>query len=101
MRRSARERTAVAEAWQREVVARPEVAAELRLVHERVPEALRRAAAVRQAPGAQRPREGLAGVAGRWRPSREAHEEREQARERARQAEQERLSPRRGRGMRM
>ena len=112
-RRSARERTAMAEAWQREVVARPEVAAELRtfreaaetrLGHERVPEALRRAAAMRGVPEAERPREGLAGVARALvaeRLGRGAHEEREQARERARQAEQERLSPRQGRGMRM
>ncbi|WP_218014931.1 Ti-type conjugative transfer relaxase TraA [Teichococcus rhizosphaerae] len=116
-RRVARAQAAVAEAWAQAVVARPAVAAELRafaraaearLGYDGVPEALRRAEAGRGLPEAERPREGLAGVAralAAERLGRGAHEEREQARERAqerqRQAEQERLGLRRRRGMRM
>jgi hypothetical protein len=69
-----------------------------------MPEATRRAEAGRGAPEEGRPREGLAGVAralAAERLGRGAHEDRETARERAWQAEQERLSPRQGRGMRM
>jgi hypothetical protein len=113
-RRAAREREAVADAWEREVVARPGVKAELeafaRAVRERFgfdahrDTRLQRPEARPGTPEAERPREGLAGVAralAAERLGREAHEDREQARERARYAEQERLSSRQGRGMRM
>ena len=96
------------------MVARPGVAAELAVFAKAVRErfgydahrdlCLQRAEPRLGAPQAERPREGLAGVArvlAAERLGRDAYEERERARERARQVEQERLSPRPGRGMRM
>lgn len=113
-RRGAREREAAADAWEREVASRQEVAAELRAFREAVRERfgydahgdarLQQLEARPGAPEAERPREGVAGVAralAAERLGRGAHEEREQAQERAREAERDRLSPRQGRRMRM
>ena len=113
--RSARERAAMAEAWEREVVARPEVDRELRafaeaarerLGYDGVSKVMERAAAERRvgSPGAERPREGLGGMARALtaeRQGRGAHEDREQARAREQQREGQRLGLSRGRGMRM
>ena len=110
--RHARQQVAVADAWEREVVAKPKVAAELRAfaaaaekrLGHKVGELLREAGAGKSTPGEERPREGLVGVARTLtveRAGRGAHEDRVRAQERAREAEQERQGMRRGRGMRM
>jgi hypothetical protein len=113
-RRAAREREVVADAWEREVALRPEVAAELRAFRKAVRERfghdahgdarLQRPEAKPDTPEAERPREGLAGVARAFaaeRLGRGAHEDRQRAVERQREAERERQSPHQGRGMRM
>ena len=110
--RFARERGAVADAWEREVVAKSAVAAELRAFAEAAEKrlgydaekVLRWAEADRGAPEEKRPREGLAAVAralAAERAGRGTHEDQQQAAERQREAEQKRLGLRQGRGMRM
>jgi len=110
--RHARQQVAVADAWAREVVAKPKVAAELRAfaaaaekrLGHKVREVLREAGAGKGTPGEERPREALAGLARALTAEREgrgAHEDQVRAQERAREAEQERQGMRRGRGMRM
>jgi Ti-type conjugative transfer relaxase TraA len=100
----------VAEAWSREVVGRPEVAAELRAVVEAAGQrlgedgvrALLRAAA---APASQEAglREGLAGMAGIGRVVAASYDGRraQEAQERARESQQQSLSPRQGQRPRM
>ena len=111
--RLVRQNAAVADAWSREVAAKPEVAAELQALAEAAGKrfgygglegAAEPAETARSASEGQRPREGMAGVAralSAERTGRGAHEAREQAMERQRQAEQQRLGPRQGRGIRM
>ncbi len=102
----------MAEAWAREVVAKPAVAAELRAFAKAARErlgydvegALKQAEAGWGTPEGERSHEGLAGVAralSAERRGRGAHEDRERAIERQREAEQERLGLRQGRGLRM
>ena len=111
--RLVRQGAAVADAWLREVAMKPDVAVELQAFAEAAGKRLgygglegtaQPAEAVRSTPEGQRLREGMVGVAralSAERAGRGAHEAREQAVERQRQAEQQRLGIRQGRGMRM
>ena len=102
-----RQGAGVAEAWAREVVARPEVAAELRsfaaaaaqrLGEDAVRELVRGARSAQDKPGQP---EGLAAIGRALAAAGEGRRAHETTQERARQAERERLGLRQGRGMRM
>jgi Ti-type conjugative transfer relaxase TraA len=98
----------VAKAWQREVEARPEVAKELRAVAEAAERRLgaqwvgQVSSAAGTAKAAAQPREGLAGISravGAMRDGQRAVEEQERTRAWSKEAEQQKLGIRRGRGM--